>query len=197
LRDDAPPGWRVSVPAADEIWVPSRFATSAIAGLLGADDMRPIRAVPHAVSAAPFGPRKSSRDVIQARELRCGDLETWPAGASELARHIRDDPRILLFDGVARRIPIADLYLASDVYLSLHRSEGYGLNLAEAASLGTRVIATGWGLAEDIAALPEVETVASELVPVVDHQGAYAGLDARWAEPDIADAADKLRALAA
>ena len=35
-------------------------------------------------------------------------------------------PRILLIDGESGQIPIRDLYNLVDVYLSLHRSEGYG-----------------------------------------------------------------------
>ncbi|WP_146216987.1 glycosyltransferase [Falsiroseomonas bella] len=128
--------------------------------------------------------------------LRCNDREVWPAGHAELLQAAAQDPRILLIDGDPRRIPIGDLYYAADVYLSLHRSEGYGLNLAEAASLGTAVLATGWGLAADIAARPDVRTVSWRLVPVKDPQGAYDDPDAHWAEPDIAEAAAKLRALA-
>jgi glycosyltransferase involved in cell wall biosynthesis len=128
--------------------------------------------------------------------LRCNDRDIWPPGHAALEKAAAADPRILIFDGAARRIPIGDLYLVLDVYLSLHRSEGYGLNLAEAASLGTPVLATGWGLAADIAARPEVTEVAWRLVPVEDPQRVYTDAGARWAEPDIADAAAKLRSLA-
>ncbi len=85
----------------------------------------------------------------------------------------------------ARKPPILDFYHMLDCYLSLHRSEGYGLNLAEAASLGIPVIATGWGLADDIAAMPGVATVPWRLVPVEDLQGTYEGLAASWAEPTL------------
>jgi glycosyltransferase involved in cell wall biosynthesis len=128
--------------------------------------------------------------------LRCYDGEVWPAGFAALAAAAAQDPRILLFDGERRRIPLVDLYHAIDVYLSLHRSEGYGLNLAEAASLGTPVLATGWGLAADIAARAEVRSVGWRLVPVVDPQGAYTELGALWAEPDLDEAVAALRALA-
>lgn len=129
--------------------------------------------------------------------LRCNDADVWPPGFRELSAAAATDRRILLLDGKARRMPIGDLYLACDVYLSLHRSEGYGLNLAEAADLGTPVIATGWGLAADIAARPEVQQVGWRLVPVRDPQRAYTEPGAQWAEPDVADAAAKLRTLAA
>ena len=39
---------------------------------------------------------------------------------------------------------LEDLYLRHDVYLSLHRSEGYGLTIREAMLHGLHVVATGW-----------------------------------------------------
>jgi glycosyltransferase involved in cell wall biosynthesis len=122
-------------------------------------------------------------------------MQVWPRGAAALGAAADADPRILLFDGARRNLPVRDLYEALDVYLSPHRSEGYGLTLAEAADLGTAVIATGWGLPADIAARPEVQSIGWRLVPVEDPQGIYTIAQARWAEPDIAEAAAKLRAL--
>jgi glycosyltransferase involved in cell wall biosynthesis len=134
---------------------------------------------------------------VRARLLiRCNEAQAFPPGIAELETAIAGDARITLATEAAQKPPILDFYHMLDCYLSLHRSEGYGLNLAEAASLGVPVIATGWGLAEDIAAMPGVETVSWRLVPVDDPQRAYAGLDARWADADIAEAAGALRRLA-
>ena len=88
---------------------------------------------------------------------------------------------------------ILDLYYIVDVYISLHRSEGFGLTMAEAAHVGTKVVATDWWLANDIRCRPEVETVRSRLVPMVDPQGIYALKNCRWAEPDLTHAAAILR----
>lgn len=128
--------------------------------------------------------------------IRCNEAEAYPAGVAELKAAIAGDERIILATETAQKPPILDFYHMLDVYLSLHRSEGYGLNLAEAASLGVAVVATGWSLADDIAAMPGVVTVPWRLVPVCDPQGAYGGLDTVWAEPDIAEAASRLRQLA-
>jgi glycosyltransferase involved in cell wall biosynthesis len=126
--------------------------------------------------------------------LRCNDMAVWPRGAAALAAAAADDKRIVLVDGERRRLPVGDMYEAVDVYLSLHRSEGYGLTQAEAADVGTAVIATGWGMAADIAARPDVASVGWQLVPVEDPQGVYTVPEASWAEPDIQDAAAHLRA---
>ena len=135
-------------------------------------------------------------EVTARLVLRCNEAEAYPAGIAALEAAIGGDTRIVLATQPGQKPPILDFYHMLDVYLSLHRSEGYGLNLAEAALLGVPVIATGWGLADDIAALPGVETVPWRLVPVDDPQGAYAGLDAAWAEADVAAAAASLGRLA-
>jgi glycosyltransferase involved in cell wall biosynthesis len=89
-----------------------------------------------------------------------------------------------------------DLYAAGDVYISLHRSEGYGLNIAEALRSGMPTIATGWSLAPELAADAMLRVVPSTLVPVRDPAGPYAAYRSlRWAEPDIGVAAAHLHAL--
>jgi glycosyltransferase involved in cell wall biosynthesis len=90
-------------------------------------------------------------------------------------------------------LTLADFYAALDVYLALFRSEGYGLNLMEAAQTGLPVLATRWGLAPELLALSEMTTVGYNLIPVVDPEGKYDGIaGAEWAEPDIEDAAHQL-----
>lgn len=89
-----------------------------------------------------------------------------------------------------------DLYAACDAYISLHRSEGFGLNLAEAMLAERAVIATGWSgnldfMDGDCAMLIPPRA----LVPVHDPQGVYKQRGARWAEPDMEAAIVALRAL--
>jgi len=124
------------------------------------------------------------------------DLGLFPPAQDELRTAVAGDPRIRLLS--PEQLEIAELYAAIDVYLSLHRSEGYGLPLAEAAQAGRNVIATAWGLAPDIAARPLVAPVRFSMTPVRDPQGAYSKMrDCHWAEPDIDEAAGKLIALKA
>ena len=90
----------------------------------------------------------------------------------------------------------ADAMLASaDVFVSLHRSEGFGLSIAQSMVLGRAVIATPYsGNAEFQAG--GVEEVPYTLTPVVDPSGRYAMAGQMWAEPDVAAAAEALRRLA-
>ena len=89
------------------------------------------------------------------------------------------------------------LYFSHDIYLSLHRSEGYGLTIREAMLRGLQIVATGWSGNMDFMAGDACHAVPYRLVPVHMPSGPYKGVAARWAEPDIDAAADILRGVRA
>ncbi len=130
--------------------------------------------------------------------LRHHDGDQHPRLRAHLRSYIGDDDRVILVDAARQAWPLAEFYGSIDTYLSLHRSEGYGLQLAEAAQAGNDVIATGWGLAPDIALRPEVIPLGYRLVVPLDYQGVYEQFDgACWAEPDVQEAAGLLQRLRA
>lgn len=88
------------------------------------------------------------------------------------------------------------LLLASvDIVLSAHRSEGYGLVLAEAMAAGKTVIATGWSGNMDFMDETNSALVRSRPIPVHDPDGIYqSGL---WAEPDLDHMAELIARLVA
>lgn len=123
--------------------------------------------------------------------LRCPDADGYPRGQALLAACAALDPRIGLLD--RDRSPMPDFYHALDVFLSLHRSEGYGLQIAEALQAGAAAVATRWSLSEDIAARARFHGIESNLVDVEDPQHVYDAVSgARWASPDIDHAAETL-----
>ena len=81
-----------------------------------------------------------------------------------------------------------------DGLLALHRSEGFGVHLAEAMWLGTPVVATGYSGNVDFMDDDNSLLVGYELTGVRDGGGIYPG-GARWAEPDVDHAAECLRRL--
>ena len=95
-----------------------------------------------------------------------------------------------------------DLLAASDVYLSLHRCEGFGLGMAEAMLLGKPVVATGFSGNRAFMTLGNSCLVgytvrpldAADLALHPDQTDAY-DLGSLWAEPDLDQAASWLRLL--
>ena len=84
-----------------------------------------------------------------------------------------------------------------DVYLSLHRGEGFGLGIAEAMSLGKPVVVTGWSANTEFCNKNSSLLVPYSILPVptdkIDH--IYLDKLETWAEPDVHIAAKYLRAL--
>jgi len=87
------------------------------------------------------------------------------------------------------------LIASADVILSLHRSEGYGLVLAEAMKLRRCVVATGWSGNMDFMDAGNSVPIPFRRVPVKDPQKQYVAPNQTWADADIAAAAEALRRL--
>jgi glycosyltransferase involved in cell wall biosynthesis len=86
----------------------------------------------------------------------------------------------------------------SDAYISLHRSEGFGLTVAEAILAGTPVVSTNWSGTVDFCDPDNVWNTDYKLIPVVDSHPEFVGLtDAVWADADAAHAARQLAEIAA
>ena len=86
------------------------------------------------------------------------------------------------------------LQKSCDVYLSLHRSEGYGLNIAECLTIGKPVLATHWSAnAEYGPAYETYHPVDFKLVPYSDWMFHYEESRFSWADPNPQAAAQLLR----
>ena len=81
---------------------------------------------------------------------------------------------------------------AADCYVSLHRSEGFGLGVTEAMALGKPVIATRYSGPVDVMTSQNSYPVDYRLVPIPRDYGPY--LEGfTWAEPDLEHASLLLR----
>lgn len=106
-----------------------------------------------------------------------------------------NDSRVIFSDGHLSRTEVSALIACTDAYVSLHRSEGLGLGLAEAMAFGKPVIATGYSGNMDFMSAEDACLVGFHLREVAP--GAYPHWQSqRWAEPDIAQAARFMRRLA-
>jgi hypothetical protein len=101
-------------------------------------------------------------------------------------------PRITVLDA---HLPVEEknaLVRELDCYVSLHRSEGFGLTIAEAMLLGTPVIATDYGGSRDLATAFNALLVDHRPVAIGPGHDPYPA-DGEWAEPDLDHAAALLR----
>ena len=109
--------------------------------------------------------------------------------------------------GIADRFVVISDYLTQnemyaltmlcDVYLSLHRGEGFGLGIAEAMSLGKPVVVTAWSANLEFCDGKNSLLVPYSIVTVPAENKDHIYMDKleTWAEPDIGFAAKCLREL--
>lgn len=116
----------------------------------------------------------------------------------ELLELIGDYPNISLVEDVFTDDEITAFQKMGDVYLSLHRSEGFGLNIAEALEIGLPVLATSWSApAEYMPNYKHAIPITCRQVPYKDYLRAYSPRhQLTWAEPNVQHAAMMLRRLA-
>ncbi len=96
-------------------------------------------------------------------------------------------------------LPRGDVYAleaACDCFVSLHRSEGFGLAVAESMFLGKPVIATDWSATAEFLHEGNGCPVRARLVVLEQNHGPYTR-GQTWAEPDVDHAAGWMRKLAA
>lgn len=128
--------------------------------------------------------------------LRVLHGERDPARLASLDDLARTDPRVSLVAVPRGDTSILEAYRAADVYLSLHRGEGFGLNIAEALAMEIPVVATAYSLNDAFLEHPSFHPVASRQIAVEDPQHLYDTVPGvTWAEPDVDGAAQALRAL--
>jgi glycosyltransferase involved in cell wall biosynthesis len=84
------------------------------------------------------------------------------------------------------------LMAGCDCYVSLHRSEGLGLTMAEAMAYGKPVIATNYSGNVDFMHEENSRLIPYKLVPIPKGCGPYPA-GAEWADPDIDAAAEAMR----
>jgi glycosyltransferase involved in cell wall biosynthesis len=89
-----------------------------------------------------FSKRKSNQVQLVIKALRpIGPNVEW----EKLQRQASEDPRLMLIDKDLERQELLELMGCCDVFLSMHRSEGFGRGIAEAGILGLEVVTSSFG----------------------------------------------------
>ncbi len=211
--EEAPPSWRAHAGFFDCIIAPSSFSANAIARTtkrpvcivphpVAADplprasfqtDKFTVGFIGDMITAAD---RKNPLAVIEAfvgsglkedrstLKLHLHDNSGIPGQVGErIERARRAGYEIRVTRGVCTRAQARSFYNDLDLYLSLHRAEGFGLTLAEAMLAGVPVAATDWSSTAEFIDESVGYPVPYHLVrapPSIDQRSAQ-----RWADPDI------------
>jgi len=146
---------------------------------------------PEAVIAA-F--RRAFADGTQGAKLlvKCSNGDRFRDRLEVLQVSVADDPRIELRDGFLSREEMYALQNSVDCFVSLHRSEGFGMGLAECMYLGKPVIATGYSGNLDFMDDQNSLLVDYRMVPLRNGDYPY-WRGQHWADPDVAHAARLMR----
>ena len=123
--------------------------------------------------------------------LKCSRPEFNPTGLGALEEHAKGLP-FQVIDQVLSREEINTLIRLSDCYVSLHRSEGFGLTIAEAMTLEKPVVATAYSGNMDFMTTGNSFPVNYRLVELDRDHGPYRKGNV-WAEPDMEHAAELMR----
>lgn len=126
--------------------------------------------------------------------IKSVNSEDQPEDYSSLLAQLwlMNDPRIVLLDGHLIKSHLELLRCASSVYVSLHRSEGWGLNILEAIFSAIPIVVSGFGGSEEYLLplsidTPEIRIPTSE-VNLHRNFGPYT-TSMKWGEPNNVAAA--------
>ena len=158
----------------------------------------------HFFDLSSYASRKNPQAVLALFErLRAADpfadlqlvlkVKNIESGAEDWAREadIPETPQIKVIAAPFDALGVRGLIAACDVFVSLHRADGFGRGLGEAMAMGRLALATGWSGNTDFMTPENSLLVRHKLVRV--KPGAYPHAKGQsWAEADVAHAAGLL-----
>ena len=124
--------------------------------------------------------------------LKTLNAEIVPEKAQPLHDALREEPDVTLIERTLTREETLQLIGSCDAVVSLHRSEGLGLLVAEAMALGKPVVATDYSATTELVSPRTGFPVDFTLVPVGENEYPFHE-DQVWAEADVSHAAWQMR----
>ena len=126
--------------------------------------------------------------ALMVKGLRVEELPEW----QDLRLAAEADARIILMVESLPRGALLDLHRMTDCFVSLHRAEGFGRNIAECMSLGKPVIVTEYSGNMDFTVPNAAALVPAGFRDLVVGEYPF-GERQYWADPDVEAAAKLMR----
>ncbi|MCE7005002.1 glycosyltransferase [Kibdelosporangium philippinense] len=148
----------------------------------------------------PWGVVKAFKKAFDGRTdvklvIKATNGQLHAAAVERLLHEIGGDPRIELLERYLSVAELNKLYADSDGYVSLHRSEGFGLTVAEAMMRGMAVISTDYSSTTEFFNADVGWPIPYKMVEVGKGWPPYQE-HALWADPDLDAAAAAMREIA-
>jgi glycosyltransferase involved in cell wall biosynthesis len=139
---------------------------------------------------AAFPKQEQNKEVrLIIKSINGNAYAETKSALAELEKMAQDDPRVIFVTGHLPESTIKALVQRANCYLSLHRSEGYGISIIQSMSRGKPVIATNYSGNADF--FPAVKDhlgtchfpIPYKLVRLGKDFGPYPA-SSKWADPD-------------
>ena len=125
---------------------------------------------------------RGRKDVVLA--LKYHHASDDPAGVQMLENFAAASPNIRTISGTMSDDEVYSLFQLCDCFVSPHRSEGFGLNIAQAMYYGKPVIATGYSGNMDFTTKENSFLIDFNLIPLdMDYEWYQKGY--AWADPSV------------
>lgn len=142
---------------------------------------------------------KAFRNMPEAKLVfKTAARKTHEDRARQLADHAEElgvSKQVVFVDDYMTQIDVYNLTNACDVYLSLHRSEGLGLGIAEAMILGKAVVVTGYSAPLEFCNERNSMLIPYKMIPVDCSDVPWYSSAKVWADADVNAASKALRKL--
>ena len=148
----------------------------------------------YAFNRAQYRMRAAFLDKVSQLQLIEFEKTEMLDRSHRLDKWLKDCPNVYYITDTLSKVEVNSLIASADVFVSLHRAEGFGLVMAEAMIVGTPVIATNWSsntefMDNNVACMVDCGFTKLEKDCPPYKKGAV------WADPDIRMAARYMREL--
>lgn len=147
---------------------------------------------PHAVVAAFQAAFAGRPDVHLVLKFHAGHSD--PAALQDFLRTVHGVPNVIVRARTLTEAEMHGLQSCCDCLVSPHRSEGFGLNIAEFMAMGKPVIATGYSGNMDFTTPENSYLIPYGMIQIEEASGPYLP-GYQWAEPDTAVLPELMRAV--